>query len=280
MNINFEKKSKMSKISKLLKYLLFERKKMLVVYYTGTPNIGDKLNETIAQIFLKREISNPPGAKYFNHYLMIGSLLEYMNERSTVWGSGFMSETAINRCKALGNILAVRGNISKGMIEKKFAVNLKCPVGDPALLAPLALKFQKSSKKKYPVGLILHYVDRGHTLEKKMTKFGGLIIDVGLPPTQFIERLVQCDAIVSSSLHGLILSDAYGVPNIRIKVSDKIVGGDFKFIDYYSTTINQKANNDCIIENESLIKLDQYLEKVSIKKYMYDLNELLNSRPK
>jgi len=252
---------------------------MLVVYYTKTPNIGDKLNETIAQHFLNREISNPPGAKYFNHYLMIGSLLEYMNQRSTVWGSGFMSETAINRCNDLGRILAIRGNKSKEQIEKKFGVRLECPVGDPALLTPLAINIQGSSVKKYPIGFIPHYADRGHALEELIVKAGGLIIDVGLPPTQFIESLVKCEVIVSSSLHGLILSDAYCIPNIRIKISDKIVGGDFKFQDYYSTTHNPDADNDSIIAYDSLIKVEQILKTASIKKYKYDLNDLLNSRP-
>ncbi|MGH2618136.1 MAG: hypothetical protein ACRDJC_23150, partial [Thermomicrobiales bacterium] len=32
----------------------------------------------------------------------------------------------------------------------------------------------------------------------------------------------------------LIFSDALGVPNAQLKVSDKLVGGDFKFRDYSS----------------------------------------------
>jgi pyruvyltransferase len=45
-------------------------------------------------------------------------------------------------------------------------------------------------------------------------------------------QVSSCRYIFSSALHGLICADAYGVPNTRLVLSDKIVGGDFKFHDY------------------------------------------------
>ena len=35
-------------------------------------------------------------------------------------------------------------------------------------------------------------------------------------------------------MHGLILAEAYGIPTCRVVFSEKILGGDFKFYDYYS----------------------------------------------
>jgi len=45
---------------------------------------------------------------------------------------------------------------------------------------------------------------------------------------------VQCRTIVSSSLHGLVVADSLGIPNMRMICSDRIRGGDYKYDDYYS----------------------------------------------
>ena len=49
-----------------------------------------------------------------------------------------------------------------------------------------------------------------------------------------INQIKECEIIISSSLHGLILADAYEKPSLRFNYSNKLVGGDFKFEDYYS----------------------------------------------
>ena len=48
-------------------------------------------------------------------------------------------------------------------------------------------------------------------------------------------QLSKCKRVISSSLHDLILADSLVIPNIRIILSNKIYGGNFKFNDYYSS---------------------------------------------
>ena len=47
-----------------------------------------------------------------------------------------------------------------------------------------------------------------------------------------VDHLCSCKAIVSSSLHGLIIGDAYDKPNIMLKEYE-LDEGDLKFKDYF-----------------------------------------------
>ena len=109
------------------------------------------------------------------------------------------------------------------------------PLGDPALLC--AGLIDPSPRKMFSVGLVPHYVDRGDpALDALAGRLGPrcAVIDVRLPPLDFLRRLNACDFVLSSSLHGLIVADALGVPNHWLKLSDKLFGEGYKFRDYYS----------------------------------------------
>jgi hypothetical protein len=45
--------------------------------------------------------------------------------------------------------------------------------------------------------------------------------------------LIQCDTVLSSSLHGLILAEALGIPSKRLRLTK--MPGDFKFDDFYAS---------------------------------------------
>ena len=49
-----------------------------------------------------------------------------------------------------------------------------------------------------------------------------------------IDQIVQSKLIISSSLHGVILADAYGVPSVWYRGLGKSI--DFKYLDYYAST--------------------------------------------
>jgi len=68
-----------------------------------------------------------------------------------------------------------------------------------------------------------------------MEDMGIKIINVTAGIYKFIDQLKECEMIISSSLHGLIAADAYGIPNHRVKISKLLLGGDFKYLDHYSS---------------------------------------------
>ena len=59
-------------------------------------------------------------------------------------------------------------------------------------------------------------------------------MDIEENPYIFLKSLKKCKNVLSSALHGLIAADSFGIPNLRMVISNNIIGGDYKFIDYYS----------------------------------------------
>jgi len=60
------------------------------------------------------------------------------------------------------------------------------------------------------------------------------LIDMTGDLFKVVEDILSCRRIFSSSLHGLVLADAYEIPSCRLILSDLIIGGNFKYDDYYS----------------------------------------------
>lgn len=165
----------------------------------------------------------------FNRYaIAIGSILNGCKKGQVVWGSGFMNE---NEKVYGGKILAVRGYET---INRLKELNVKVPnvVGDPALLLPLVYK--PNINKRYKYGIIAHIKDY-ENVKTQVQNNNCLIIDLKTDNIEkIIDQILSCEIILSSSLHGLIVSHAYLVPAIWIKFGE--IGTDgFKFIDYFSS---------------------------------------------
>lgn len=89
-------------------------------------------------------------------------------------------------------------------------------------------------------------------------------------------KILSCDYVISSSLHGLILSDAYNIPNLWVSFSDLLAGGSFKFKDYYSS-VNKDAFTLKVTSETSINDLLKYNNKY--KQIMFDPRPLLMACP-
>ena len=175
----------------------------------------------------------------FKNYLCIGTLLDavnYSRESTIVWGTGVSGQDRLFTIPK--EIRSVRGKKSIEFLQQK---NMPYPalVGDPALILPLFYQ-PKNKEKKYKLGIIPHVIDLEHPIIKQIQSENSnevLIINLSKFEkwTDVIDQICGCECIASSSLHGLITSDTYEVPNCWIELSGKISGGHFKFYDYASS---------------------------------------------
>ncbi|MEN5075079.1 polysaccharide pyruvyl transferase family protein [Isoptericola cucumis] len=147
-----------------------------------------------------------------------------------VWGPGVISPYAGGVPDGFAP-LAVRGRLTLEHLDP--SVQGRVALGDPGILADRLVDGPVT--KKYTLGVIPHYKDATDPTIRALTTLPGTRrIDVAWTPEEVAREIAACHVVLSSSMHGLIFADALDVPNAHLKVSDKLVGGDYKFRDYCS----------------------------------------------
>ncbi len=206
----------------------------LKLYWSqGKPNFGDWLSPALCEQLSGRPVEHtkPNGCDL----IAVGSILHrlkhrWFNRRVHVWGTGFMEEVA--PLSSSHHYHAVRGWHTARRL-RGVEINT---VGDPGLLVDRLLPEFDATPKTVPLGLVPHYKDRGDNRIQALAAQipGAVVLDVFLPPLDFLRRAAACNFILSSSLHGLIVADAFRIPNAWLSLSDSVRGAGFKFADYYS----------------------------------------------
>jgi pyruvyltransferase len=195
-------------------------KPLKVWWYNHEPNYGDMLTPHILKAF---KIPYIQTRKEHAEALMVGSIAKFALPNTKVLGSGFITHDDPVYIDA--DWRWVRGPLSR---QKVLDAGGDCPAiyGDPALLLPL---FWDEAAKVHDVGFIPHYIDAPHVKTDMFT------IDVLGNPREVTRQITQCRTIISSSLHGLIVAHAYGIPAAYVKLGNRLFGDGFKFQDYYSS---------------------------------------------
>lgn len=257
---------------------LFDPQGILLKYYSAEPNVGDVLNTYMIPKITGRSVHKSYTHK-FEHLMAIGSLLEGAGPRSVIWGSGSINGTGPIRPVTAARICALRGKKSLALMEKACGTSLDVPLGDPALLMPMFYDPAVETDKE--IGIVPHHSEKDLSRQLgKLITDDHLIIDVALDPETFIQQMKRCNVVMSSSLHGLILADAYGIPSKWISISDRLKGGDWKFGDYYSVTSTPMESP---YRTPSVDSLMDHLETLSraaeISRYTGSREQLLKSFP-
>lgn len=157
--------------------------------------------------------------------LAIGSIIRFARPGQSVWGSGAMRRS--DPVSPRARYLAVRGPFTRDSILRDGGT---CPevYGDPALL--VSRFHDRPVEKRHDVGVVPHYVDERDVRRKHRGL--SVISPLRANPLEVVDEIRACRAILSSSLHGIIVAHAYGIPAAWVRFSDKLNGDDVKFADY------------------------------------------------
>ena len=241
----------------------------------GTNNWGDYIAPILVRYMTKdlvQYIKSEGFTEENDVYAVIGSILSWQQKPNlSVWGAGLMAEGQSMLVKPK-KVYAVRGPLTRRLLLNQ---GIDCPevYGDPALLFPRF--YNPDVEKKYKIGIIPHYVDLNSNWIKSIDREDVKILDICSETHDFVDSLKECEKILSSSLHGVIAADAYGIPNMWIKISDKVGGSGFKFDDYFQSV---KRETKCFLIEDTTSLDDVYLE-IPDHKIEIDLDLLYNSCP-
>lgn len=163
-----------------------------------------------------------------------GSIMRFVNQfmgQVTVMGSGVIFKE--ERFRQPERVLRVRGPLTrKRFLEQGYA----CPekYGDIGLLMPRVYA-PDTAGRTFRVGIIPHYVDYAQCVGMFKDVEDVTVIDVRKGVEAVTDCIRSCRCTLSSSLHGIIVSHAYGIPCAWIRISDRIIGGNTKYHDYYGS---------------------------------------------
>lgn len=225
------------------------------IKFEGKPkeNYGDLLSKYLVEKISGKPVKwvQPKKQPWYKlnktNYLAVGSILAHATKDSVVWGSGIIDKV---HSVAKADFRAVRGPQTR-----EFLLNLgyQCPevYGDPALLLPRV--YNPELEKKYKIGFVPHYVDYAQVKEWYSGNKGVKVIDLLTDDVEATTReILSCQQIISSSLHGLIVAHAYGIPAVWVKFSDKIFGDDIKYADYLESVEMETYTPPTLIGTEAM----------------------------
>lgn len=142
----------------------------------------------------------------------VGSILELHFQApgtARIWGSGLREPSKFVPPHAISGVIAVRGH----MTRRAMGLAAGTPVGDPGLL--VRSLFTRPGRTAGVV-VIPHFSafnsSVGRSLIRELKATGARIIPPSAPVALVCTAIASAEHVITSSLHGQVVSDALGVP--------------------------------------------------------------------
>jgi len=249
-----------------------------VFYWDDVSNFGDLIGP-----YLISKITSSPVINIRNlntpGIMGVGSIIQILDRKGmTIWGSGLIFEPQPDLKKRLKKynpkILSVRGKYTANCLTE---IGIDVPsseyYGDPALTLPYFYTPKKAEVEQ--IAICPHFSHKPLFNEDFAISNQIKIIDVQQDVETVIDAIASSSICISTSLHGLIIAQAYNVPWVWLEITDNnLYGNDFKFKDFFSTLDEEQVCHVKInleeIKNLDILSLS-HNAKLPTKKYNEDL---------
>lgn len=191
-------------------------------------NLGDALSPFIVDAVLTEKLGYGGRTKPSRQMLAIGSVMNHARDHAVIWGTGYNGIKPRNAYSfETLDVRAVRGPKTRNFLES-FGIDTPEIYGDPGLLISRYI-FPEGAKSSAAPLYIPHFT-------QKQFETRGMRVSTMLGDN--FERLANdifiSEIVYSSSLHGLVIAEAYGIPAILVmKAKTESL---HKFEDYYAGT--------------------------------------------
>lgn len=198
-------------------------------------NFGDFISYKLVE----RIVGSP--LRYYNKknpnqdkkLLASGSIYYFANEGDVVWGSGVNGKRPNKKDYSFSylDMRSVRGPLTREFLKENFGIISPEIYGDPALLfSSLFPEFKRKENPQHDYVIIIHYLDIPYFINFP----GDRIVYATEPWDKVVEEILNSKFVITSSLHGIIIADSYGIPArlLRITEHEPLL----KFYDYYLGT--------------------------------------------
>ncbi len=184
-------------------------------WWAGVPNFGDVLSALIVAHVSGRDVVHVKPAKA--ELFALGSLLQVARRthktpradgvKPWIWGTGLLHSVSSDFVENV-RIALVRGPVTAALLGIKPR-----EFGDPGLLVTDLVQDRPETTDR--IGIVPHHsqLDDPQIAGLSATDPAVQVIDVRDDALTVCRQIAACRHVVASSLHGLIVADAFGVPN-------------------------------------------------------------------
>jgi pyruvyltransferase len=261
--IKFPQSSAVETVSNVTKFVNFRDKTWLICSYMHkSGNFGDHLGPYIIHKILHRHFRVPAKInvttkpyRSTNCLYHLGSVIHYAQPGNHFWGTG-INDVQMNKAPNLPPNLtfhAVRGPMTMEHIKEHFITNAEFKssttgafantvYGDPAiLLSVIGLTSAVWCKNDcaHALCFIHHAHDNVTSIPTSVDSVRVHLLSPHVKWDAMINSMINCKFVMSSSLHGLIFSDALSIPSRWVQDPTSRTArteGRFKYNDYYAST--------------------------------------------